>query len=140
MKKEPTATATLEFNPAIPLTSADHESSCFGKEWEVSSSDCNICADQLACQILLRQDVDKRAKKLGDSKGIIYLDETDFGAVTDQALISFINPGETTVKELLAEVLRLANTQDKIAAIEWLKSWITNKRLFKTSNGIVCNR
>lgn len=112
---------------------------CFGKEWDMSSEECPICADRDICGIVFKDLVDKKAKEIEKGTGSKFLDTQDFDAVSDDVLSNFVESGVTTSKELVEFIGERAKTSD-IEAIKFrIKSWVKNSN-FKIKDGIVWKR
>lgn len=113
-------------------------SGCFGKLWDLRTSECSKCADRDVCGILFNDNVVKpRTQEIQEEQGAIFLDLTDFKKVTDEKIFNFIESGVTTVQALVAHVGALACTSERVATVEFLKRFIKSNDKIFTKEGIV---
>lgn len=125
----------------IPIIKTDYaEAGCFGKEWDIGTTECSNCADKDICGIIFSDLVNAKAKKIEKENGTKFLDVQDFDALTTSILFEFIASGVTTVKELVAFCMEKANTSDKVAVVNWLKRWLKSEASVYTKNSIVWKR
>lgn len=139
--RKPRKTATFVVDLRKPISdeimSSTKEGDCFGKQWDVVSSACAECGDKDVCGIVYRQKVDAKAKKVEKKTGSKFLDRTDFENIKKESLIAWLKSGETTSKELIAEVSKLAECDDRVAVIEWIKRFIKGDNSLSIKGGIV---
>lgn len=112
---------------------------CFGKQWDMTTSQCPQCADRDICSILSRDYVDKKAKKVAEERGVHFLDEADFFGVGEK-LLKFVQDGKTTVVELLKFTMDEAKISDETTAVAWLKNFVVQHKSIYTKGGLVWKR
>ncbi len=69
------------------IAMSEKEDSCFGFEWDAIDNECGICADTELCCIFHRSVIDKKAKEIEKSRGMYFLDRTDFDNVDKEKLL-----------------------------------------------------
>lgn len=111
--------------------------SCFGKMWDVTTKECNSCADRDTCGIIMRGTVDKKAEEISKKLGATFLDESMFHRITEESIKSFVINGVTSTTELLEWVKTTANTSDEVAVLETTKRFIKEHEFIYTKDGIV---
>lgn len=113
---------------------------CFGRAWNITTSECSQCADKDICGIVFRATVDSEAKKLEKDNGVKFLDRTEFRDIDGDSVEEWIVSGETTVKDLLNHVAELAETDETGAVVHWIKQFVKGRKSVYTSNGLVWKR
>jgi len=110
---------------------------CLGRAWDMSSTECPVCAMCDICCILFQETLAASVKAVED-KNVTFLDKTDFENINQTELLAEIisRSGEMPVSELIDKVMAIAETADEVAAVEWLKRFIKDNPI-KTVEGIL---
>lgn len=127
---------------SIPLTKKKRESmvtedSCFGRELDFETRECQVCADNELCALLFKDRVDAKVKDFEERKGPT-LDMADFSLIDEDKLYKDIvkRSGEMTSEELCERVMTESKLRDSVAILEWIKRFKA-ARGFKIRKGIV---
>jgi hypothetical protein len=113
------------------------ENDCFGREWDMGSAECPVCAMCDICCIVF-QDTLAAGVKIIEDANATFLDKTDFAAIDEAKLLAgiFEQNGKMQVGDLIDKVMKLASTADEVAAVEWIKRFIKSNPV-KTVGGIL---
>lgn len=117
---------------SIPL----NEGECFGKEWDMGTKECQYCADNEVCGLLMSNVVNKKVTELESKEE--FLDLTDFTLVKIKELEEKCL-GYTT-QQLVDTITKTARATDEVAVIEFIKNWIRNSDKVKIKEGVLCQR
>lgn len=115
---------------------------CFGKEWDVATKECKVCAERDLCGIIFKDVVDAKANEQEEKLGSLFLDKSDF-RFTDiqmQELFDWVKSGETATNEFVIKVMQMANSSDQTAGIEATKRIISEHELLYSKSGKVWKR
>ena len=106
------------------------EVSCFGKEWDITTRECSICAANEVCAILTQESTKKVVQELETKEGG-FLDQQDF-SFDKKGLIDYVqrNSGKLSSQQLVEKVFELSNSRDTVAVVEYVK------RLVKETEGM----
>lgn len=110
------------------------DDSCFGKEWDVGQKDCEYCSDNEVCGVLFSHRLKSNVEQI-ETEHTTFLDKSDFTGLNEEDILSRING--ITSEEFFSLVKSLANTEDDIAVIEWIKRFIKSKRNISIKDKIV---
>jgi len=134
-----------DVNLSVPIDkdgikSSISEESCLGKEWDMGSKECPICAMNDICGILYQDVVNQKVRVL-ESKHNTFLDKADFRNIDEDALLKLCNDqsGILTIDELCKTVSTQANMNDDVSVAEWVLSFKVKNNL-KFRGGIVWNK
>lgn len=113
---------------------------CLGKEWDMRSKECPVCAMCDICSILFQSQVRKKIQQV-EAQHATFLDKTDFAAIDQQQLRARIEAanGQMNVGDLVEEVHATAQTDDEVAVVEWIKRFLRDNGL-KTTEGKIWKR
>jgi hypothetical protein len=114
---------------------------CFGKEWDMTSKECPLCAMNDICGVLY-QDVIGKATEEMEKKHGGFLDVANFDLINKDELTEWIraNSGEIKTKDLLAEVERISHVTDEVALVLWVKGFLKSTQGIYTKEGVVWAR
>lgn len=110
---------------------------CFGKMYDITTKECNRCTLRDVCCVIFQDAVDLKGKEIEKKTGSKFLNTSNMEALTDKALFKFIKSGETTTKDLIEFCKETANTDDKVAVVNFLKRWIKDTPNVYTKDGLV---
>lgn len=110
---------------------------CFGKMWDMSSKECPMCADRDVCSIMFKDLVDARGKEIEKEVGSKFLDEANFDALTEDAILSYVDSGVTDVKSLLEYAMGVAYCDDVIAVKNKVVEIVKASNKLSIKSGIV---
>lgn len=128
MSREINEKPSIEVDLTKPINHEDVKSkvtgACFGKEWDMGSRECPLCADNEVCGIIMGGAVKQKVKTVEDAHAM-FLDATDFLNLGKDGnkILEHIESGVTTTQQLIAKVKEIAKTADDYAAIEWVKRY-----------------
>ena len=123
---------------------ADKDGGCFGVEWDMTTNECSLCADNIVCGIVYGQTTLKNnVQKVVAEKGH-FLDETDFDGITKEQITTFIaeknfmlaEPVLTTAA-LIQYVEELSKCNDRVAVVNWLQNFVSDNKEIVIKKGIV---
>lgn len=114
--------------PLVPINEGD----CFGKEWDMGTSECQYCADNEVCGILFSKLLRSKTDELEQVN--TYLDQTDFNAIDKKALLSIING--MTSKDLKVYIKLVTKSIDDVAVVEWIKRFVRSTEGLSIKGGI----
>lgn len=127
---------------SVPMSRKKRESmvtedSCFGRELDFETRECQVCADNELCALLFKDKVDDKAKDFEKRKGPT-LDMADLSLIDEEGLYKDIveRSGEMTSGELCERVMSESRLRDSVAILEWIKRF-KEARGFKIRKGIV---
>ena len=128
---------TTKVDLTKPVTVAPAEDGCFGREWDMRTNECSVCADNLVCGIVFSENGLKDKVREIEEKNGGFLDEIDFGLVDEEEVVKWIKSGKTTTKELIAHVAKAAKCRDNVAVVEWIKRFVRSRENVYTKDGLV---
>lgn len=113
------------------------QDSCLGREWDMRSRECPVCAMNDICGILFQDNVNVKVKEV-EEKNVTFLDKTDFKSIDADALYArcVAQSGQLPIEQLAEEVKSMANTADDVAVFEWVKRFKAERNL-KFRGGLV---
>ncbi|CAB4185368.1 hypothetical protein UFOVP1492_75 [uncultured Caudovirales phage] len=139
-KKVPMSKVTAaDIDVLVPITVVpDFDSECFGKMWDLRSSDCAGCAASELCGLFYRDTVAAKVRKhKADQKRGLYLDEQDF-SFDNAKLLSLMEQrsGDLDIQDIVEAVEYLSKSKDDVAVGEYVKR-LLRENGFKTVSGII---
>lgn len=138
--RNPRINKTYRLDLTKPINTDDMatgEYDCFGKEWDMSSKECPLCADRDICGILFKDKVDKKTKDIERKGKAKFLDNADFDSLTDKSITDFIDSGVTTSKELIEFGIRKTNCDDVVAVKNKVKEFVKKSNKISIKKGTV---
>ena len=121
-------TKTHDPDLSKPIPSIPTDDTCFGKEWDLATNDCQYCGDQEVCGILFSKLVkSKVAEKT-------FLDQTDFSLVNKKELLKSINGMSTG--HLMQYIKLASNSTDEVAIVEWIKRFVKETEGLSIKKGV----
>ena len=103
---------------------------CFGIEYDMTSTECPMCADNEVCAIVfMKKTLSKKVAEQQAKDDIIYLDECDLLSINQDELYDSISSGVTKVSTVIAYLKKEGRTSDDVAVIEWVKRFKRDRNL-----------
>ena len=102
MARVPTEKATLEVDLRYPIKIENIDMSntgdCFGKEYDITTKECPMCADNEVCAVVfMKTGIVTKIEEQQQKDGVEYLDECRLLEIDDKTLYDSIESGKTTV-------------------------------------------
>jgi hypothetical protein len=123
---------TVDPDLSKPLPMIQTDGSCFGKEWDLGTNDCQYCADNEVCGILFAKLVKSKVADLEAEQ--TFLDQTDFSLVNKEQLLKGINGMSTG--HLMQYIKLASNSTDEVAIVEWIKRFVKETEGLSIKGGV----
>ncbi len=123
---------TVDPDLSKPLPLIQTDGSCFGKEWDLGTNDCQYCADNEVCGILFAKLVKSKVADLEAEQ--TFLDQTDFSLVNKKELLKGINGMSTG--HLMQYIKLASNSTDEVAIVEWIKRFVKETEGLSIKKGV----
>jgi hypothetical protein len=123
---------TVDHDLSKPLPPIKTDDSCFGKEWDLATNDCQYCADNEVCGILFSKLVKAKVETIEADK--IFLDQTDFTLINKKELLKAINGMSTG--HLMKYIQLTTKSTDEVAIVEWIKRFVKETEGLSIKGGI----
>ena len=126
MARVPTEKATLEVDLRYPIKIENIDMSntgdCFGKEYDITTKECPMCADNEVCAVVfMKTGIVTKIEEQQQKDGVEYLDECGLLEIDDKTLYDSIESGKTTVGIIARYLKKEGKTSDDDAVKEWIK-------------------
>lgn len=125
-------TKTHDPDLSKPIPNIPTNDTCFGKEWDLATNDCQYCADNEVCGILFSKLVKSKVEELEAEK--TFLDQTDFSLINKKELLKGID-GMTT-GHLMKYIQLATNSTDEVAIVEWIKRFVKETEGLSIKKGV----
>ena len=139
MRERKTDRTKVDLTKPVEITGMSDDN-CFGKEWDMGTNDCSVCADNILCGIIFSETALKnKAAKMQEKYGV-FLDQSDWDKVDDERdIIQWVKSGKTTTKELIAHIGKIANinVEDTETIVSYLTRFIKSDDRIYTKGGVV---
>lgn len=125
-------TKTHDPDLSKPIPNIKTDDTCFGKEWDLATNDCQYCADNEVCGILFSKLVKSKVAELEAEK--TFLDQTDFSLINKKELLKGID-GMTT-GHLMKYIQLATHSTDEVAIVEWIKRFVKETEGLSIKKGV----
>jgi hypothetical protein len=125
MARVPTEKATLEVDLRYPIKIENIDMSntgdCFGKEYDITTKECPMCADNEVCAVVfMKKGLVDKVEKQREIDGVEYLDECRLLEIDEEEVYGSIESGVTKVVSIVQYLKKEGKTSDDDAVKEWI--------------------
>lgn len=109
-------------NPYKPVPIMElKEDDCFGREWDMSTTECKSCGDNAMCGLQFsKQTLPKKVKEQETNDGK-YLDTTDLAYLDVEEYVMWLTLGKRHVDGFYEKIAKDANTDYEDGIIAFMK-------------------